>query len=76
MKYLKVTFRTQPCNEPVNDVLSALSAEIGFESFMDAEGGIDAYIQEKLFDEEALKEMILRTRTGTRSGRRTSSNPS
>jgi ribosomal protein L11 methyltransferase len=59
MKYLKVTFRTQPCNEPVNDVLSALSAEIGFESFMDAEGGIDAYIQEKLFDEEALKEMIL-----------------
>ena len=45
MKYLEVTFHTQPCTETVNDVLSALCAEIGFESFVECEGGIQAYIQ-------------------------------
>ena len=32
MKYLEVTFTTHPCNETVNDVVSALAGEIGFES--------------------------------------------
>ena len=34
MKYLEVTFTTHPCNETVNDVVSALAGEIGFESFV------------------------------------------
>lgn len=58
MKYLEVTFTTHPCNETVNDVVSALAGEIGFESFVECEGGIQAYIQQTLFDEEALKEMV------------------
>ncbi len=58
MKYLEVTFHTQPCCETVNDVLSALCAEIGFESFVEAEQGVKAYVQEKLFDENALKGVI------------------
>ena len=29
MKYLEVTFTTHPCNETVNDVVSALAGEIG-----------------------------------------------
>ena len=58
MKYLEVTFTTHPCNETVNDVVSALAGEIGFESFVECEAGVQAYIQQTLFDEEALKEMI------------------
>ena len=39
MKYLEVTFTTHPCNETVNDVVSALAGEIGFESFVECEAG-------------------------------------
>ena len=92
MKYLEVTFTTHPCNETVNDVVSALAGEIGFESFVECEGGIQAYIQQTLFDEEALKEMVVnfplpdtrieytikepKTKTGMKNGRKTSFNPS
>lgn len=58
MKYLEVTFRTQPCTETVNDVVSALAAEIGFESFVACEEGVQAYIQQSLFDETALQTLV------------------
>lgn len=58
MKYFEVTFTAQPCNEIVTDVLSALAGEIGFESFVECEGGVQAYVQQSLFDENALKEML------------------
>lgn len=57
MKYIEVTFATHPCNETVNDVVAALAGEIGFESFIACEGGIRAYIQQSLFDKEALKDL-------------------
>ena len=59
MKYFEVTFTTSPCNETVNDVVSALAGEIGFESFVEWENGVQAYIQQSLFDEEALKTMVV-----------------
>ena len=58
MKYFEVTFSANPCNETITDILSALTAEIGFESFVECEGGMQAYIQQSLFDEEALKSII------------------
>ncbi len=58
MKYIEVTFATNPCTEIITDVLSALTAEIGFESFVTCDGGMQAYIPKKLFDEEALREVI------------------
>ena len=58
MKYFEVTFSVNPCNETITDILSALTAEIGFESFVECEGGMQAYIQQSLFDEEALKNII------------------
>ena len=58
MKYLEVTFHTHPCTETVNDVLSALCGEIGFESFVDIDGGVQAYVQASLFDEDALKDVL------------------
>ena len=50
MKYFEVTFTTAPCNETVNDVVSALAGEIGFESFVEWENGVQAYVQQTLFD--------------------------
>ena len=86
MKYFEVTFTAQPCNEIVTDVLSALAGEIGFESFVECEGGVQAYVQQSLFDENALKETLAnflypipklliplpnrKTKTGTRNGKR------
>lgn len=58
MKYYEITFTTKPCNEVVNDVVSALAGEIGCESFVEWEQGVLAYIQQDLFDESALKDMV------------------
>ena len=58
MKYFEVTFTTSPCNETVSDVVSALAGDIGFESFVEWENGVQAYVQQSLFDEEALKAMV------------------
>ena len=58
MKYFEVTFSVQPYSETAADVLSALTADIGFESFAECEGGVKAYIQQSLFDEDALKQTI------------------
>lgn len=58
MKYLEFIFHTNPCTEIVNDILSATLGEIGFESFVESEGGITGYIQKNLFHEENIKEVI------------------
>ena len=58
MKYFEITFTTSPCTETVNDVVSALAGEIGCESFVEWEKGVQAYVQQSLFDEEALNNMI------------------
>ena len=47
MKYLEFTFRTVPCTEIVNDVLSGVLGEAGFESFVEQTDGITAYIHRK-----------------------------
>ena len=49
MKYLEFAFRTVPCTETVNDILSAVLGEVGFESFIEQADGIAAYIQKDLF---------------------------
>ena len=58
MKYFEVTFTAQPCSEIITDVVSALAGEIGFESFVPTETGVEAYVQQSLFDENKLKEMV------------------
>ena len=58
MKYLEFTFRTTPCTEVVNDVLSAVLGEVGFESFVEQTDGIKAYIPKELFSEISLKEVL------------------
>ena len=58
MKYLEFTFRTVPCTEIVNDVLSGVLGEAGFESFVEQTDGITAYIQKDLYSETVLKEAL------------------
>lgn len=58
MKYLEFNFRTLPCTETVNDVLSAILADVGFDSFVESNNGITAYIRKELADEQAIKEAI------------------
>jgi ribosomal protein L11 methyltransferase len=58
MRYFEVTFKTNPCTETVNDVLSAIMGEIGFESFVEENDGIKGYIQQPVYDEATLKETI------------------
>lgn len=54
MNYIEIHFRISPLNNPVvNNVLAADLGKIGFESFMDCEDGMLAYIPEKLFDKTA-----------------------
>ena len=58
MKYIEVTFTASPCTETVTDIISALAGEIGFESFMECENGVKAYIQQPLFDVQKIDELI------------------
>ena len=52
------TFHTSPCTETVNDVLTAVLGEVGFESLVESEGGLTAYIQQSVCDENAIKTVI------------------
>jgi ribosomal protein L11 methyltransferase len=58
MKYLEFSFRTTPCTEVVNDVLSAVLADAGFESFVEQPDGLLAYIQQSLYDEASVEAAI------------------
>lgn len=59
MRYYELTFTTSPCTETVNDVLAAVLGEIGFESFAEYNKGIKGYVQQNLFDDNALKDTLL-----------------
>lgn len=58
MNYLEFQFAISPANEINSDILSAMLGEIGFESFVATEMGLDAYIQSSLYHEEELKDLL------------------
>ena len=58
MKYVEFTFDTNPCTETVNGVLAAVLGDAGFESFIEREGGLSAYIQQSLCNEEVIKNAL------------------
>lgn len=60
MKYYEYTFRIEPWSEMAADVLSALLADAGFETFMpdnEAEN-LKAYIQQQLCEEAVIDTML------------------
>ena len=53
-----MTCRIRPFSQDAADVLSAMLAEIGFESFSQTEDGLMAYIQQSVWNEAGMQEII------------------
>lgn len=62
MKYTEIAFTIAPANPVINEILTAVCAEIGCDSFNESETGMNAYIPEKDFDQQAL-DLVLGTLT-------------
>lgn len=62
MIYTEIAFTITPANPVVNEILTALTAEIGCDSFDENATGMNAYIPEADFNKEAL-DTILATAT-------------
>ena len=58
MDRIKVTYQFSE-TEPWNEVAIAALSEVGFDSFVELENGIEAYINEDEFDEHILREGVL-----------------
>ncbi|MDL2241657.1 50S ribosomal protein L11 methyltransferase [Bacteroidales bacterium OttesenSCG-928-L03] len=58
MNYYELKLTLTPNTETNRDVASAILAEIGFESFVESERGLDAFVSEKNYSEEALAETL------------------
>lgn len=56
MNYIQYSFTVNP-PEPGSDILIALLADLGFESFTQNESGLEAYIQEEFDNESLVKEL-------------------
>ena len=62
MKYFEVDFRIQSPRELLQDacdILSAMAGEAGFETFEETADGLKGYVQQSLFDEDALKTILI-----------------
>ena len=58
MKYFEVEFTIKPMSTDASDLLAALAGEAGFETFEETENGLKGYVQQSLFDEDALRSCI------------------
>ena len=58
MKYFEVKFTLSPYSTDASDVLSAMAGEAGFESFEETADGLLGYVQQSLFSEETLQEVL------------------
>lgn len=58
MKYYEVEFKIQPFSQDACDILAALAGDVGFETFEETDEGIKGYVQQTLFDQEALDQAI------------------
>ncbi len=56
--YTKVKFTVTPNKEVATDVLAALLAEVGFESFVPEEEGMSAYVPQPLYNEESIAAVV------------------
>lgn len=52
--YIEVRLDLNPCSEVMTDILAAMLAEEGYESFVPDSEGLTAYVKEELFSREAL----------------------
>ena len=50
--YVEVRINLNPCNEDMTDVMAAILADAGFETFVADENGLTAYIKSSEYDEQ------------------------
>lgn len=60
MDYIKISVTTTPLKDWFSDLLCSELGEIGFESFMETETGIDAFVPFDNYNESLLKELLSR----------------
>lgn len=58
--YTELRVNPTPCSETATDILAAILADVGFESFVPDNEGITAYIPVDLYDEDAVKTALER----------------
>jgi ribosomal protein L11 methyltransferase len=58
MDTIKITVSMGPAGQWVADVLMAGMAEVGFDTFVETDGGFEAYIPENLYNRESLVAVI------------------
>jgi len=58
MKYYEVTFTLSPCTQDSRDILAAMAAEAGFETFEESADGLVGYVQQQLFDATVLDSVL------------------
>ena len=58
MKYYEVEMTITPCTQDAQDILSAMAAEAGFETFEETPTGLLGYVQQSLFLQEVLDAVI------------------
>jgi ribosomal protein L11 methyltransferase len=56
--YIEVRININPCNEDITDVLAALLADSGYESFLPDDNGLTAYIRAEDYDYDATRQAI------------------
>ena len=58
MKYYEIEINIKPCTDATRAIMTALAADAGCEAFEDTKTGVMAYVQQALFDREALDNSI------------------
>lgn len=58
MQYIQVQFHAHPSTEIIADILAAQLAEIGFETFVALEDGLEAYVPATLFSAEKMDALL------------------
>ena len=58
MKYFEVEFTISPFSGDAADLLAAMVGEAGFETFEETATGLKGYVQQSLFQEDALRSCI------------------
>jgi ribosomal protein L11 methyltransferase len=58
MQYIQIDFSIEPFEDYIPDLLAAELGEIGFESFVTTEWGLEAYINSDLFTESKLIDLL------------------
>lgn len=58
MKYIQLSLILNPCNEDITDVISYQLGDIGYDSFITTDNGLDAYIPVSDFSIDKLDELL------------------